>query len=94
VLVDDILTLSKLDSSLLVITPDRVHPPTLVAKALKMFDAEVARADIEASLKIEQSYTDAHLDYVMLDPSRVLQVIINLLTNSIKVSNATEMTTR
>ncbi|KAG9754297.1 histidine kinase, partial [Aureobasidium melanogenum] len=83
-IVDDILTLSKLDSSLLVITPDKVHPPTLIEKSLKMYDAELARADIEAKLVIEQSYLDARLNYVMLDPSRVLQVIINLLTNGIK----------
>ena len=86
-IVDDILTLSKLDSSLLVITPDRVHPPTLIGKALKMYDAELERAGIEARLEIQQSYHDAQLDYVMLDQSRVLQVVINLLTNSIKVSN-------
>ncbi|KAI4801399.1 hypothetical protein E4T45_11226, partial [Aureobasidium sp. EXF-8846] len=83
-IVDDILTLSKLDSSLLVITPDKVHPPTLIEKSLKMYDAELARADIEAKLVVEQSYVDARLNYVMLDPSRVLQVIINLLTNGIK----------
>ncbi|KAH0340028.1 histidine kinase, partial [Aureobasidium melanogenum] len=83
-IVDDILTLSKLDSSLLVITPDKVHPPTLIEKSLKMYEAELARADIEAKLVIEQSYVDAQLNYVMLDPSRVLQVIINLLTNGIK----------
>jgi signal transduction histidine kinase len=73
-----------LDSSLLVITPDKVHPPTLIEKSLKMYDAELARADIEAKLVVEQSYVDARLNYVMLDPSRVLQVIINLLTNGIK----------
>ncbi|KAI5195680.1 hypothetical protein E4T39_08136 [Aureobasidium subglaciale] len=83
-IVDDILTLSKLDSSLLVITPDRVHPPTLIEKSLKMYDAELARADIQAKLVVEQSYLDAQLNYCMLDPSRVLQVIINLLTNGIK----------
>ncbi|KAI5237938.1 hypothetical protein E4T43_07752 [Aureobasidium subglaciale] len=83
-IVDDILTLSKLDSSLLVITPDRVHPPTLIEKSLKMYDAELARADIQAKLVVEQSYLDAKLNYCMLDPSRVLQVIINLLTNGIK----------
>lgn len=49
-----------------------------------MYEAELARADIEAKLVIEQSYVDAQLNYVMLDPSRVLQVIINLLTNGIK----------
>ena len=36
-IVDDILTLSKLDASLLVISPDKVQPPMLLDKALKMF---------------------------------------------------------
>ncbi|KAK5083305.1 hypothetical protein LTR16_008283, partial [Cryomyces antarcticus] len=34
-IVDDVLTLSKLDSNLLVITPDQVKPIELVQKALK-----------------------------------------------------------
>lgn len=85
-LVDDILTLSKLDSNLLVITPDRVQPPHLVAKVLRMYEAELQRAGVEATLHIEDSYTRIlqYQDYVMLDPSRLLQVVINLLTNAIK----------
>ena len=71
-IVDDILTLSKLDSSLLVITPDRVQPPVLIEKALKMYDAELDRTQIEASLEVHKSYDDAQLDLVMLDPSRLL----------------------
>ena len=35
-IVDDILTLSKLDASLLVIAPDKVQPEVLINKALKM----------------------------------------------------------
>ena len=83
---DDILTLSKLDSQLLVITPDRVQPPQLIERVLKMYDAELQRASVKASLQIEKGYyeiLDAQ-DYVMLDPSRLLQVVINLLTNAIK----------
>lgn len=83
-IVDDILTLSKLDASLLVISPDKVQAPTLVTKALKMYEAELERAKIEAQVHIEKSYEDLGVDWVILDPSRLLQVIINLLTNSIK----------
>jgi len=81
-IVDDILTLSKLDASLLVISPDRVHLPKLVDKALKMYEGELARADIEAELCIEPSYHNLKIDEVVLDSSRLLQVIINLLTNA------------
>lgn len=85
-IVDDILTLSKLDSNLLVITPDKVQPSSLVEKVIKMYDAELARSGVEAKLEIESSYTTilGHHDRVMLDPSRLLQVIINLFTNAIK----------
>ncbi|THY87032.1 hypothetical protein D6C93_07692 [Aureobasidium pullulans] len=85
-IVDDILCLSKLDSNLLVITPDKVSPPQLIGRVLKMYDGELQRASINAKLEIEQSYhkiMDSH-EYAMLDPSRLLQVVINLLTNAIK----------
>lgn len=81
-IVDDILTLSKLDASLLVISPERVQPPALVTKALKMYEAEIARAGIDARLCIESSFEQLKVDWIILDPSRFLQVIINLLTNA------------
>lgn len=83
-IVDDILTLSKLDASLLVISPDRIQPPALLNKALKMYEAEIARADITVEVEIEPSYKALDIDWVVLDPSRLLQVVINLLTNAIK----------
>jgi PAS domain S-box-containing protein len=83
-IVDDILTMSKLDSDLLEISPDRVRLPMLVEKALKMYEAELERADIDVKLCIEPTYDQLNVDWVLLDPSRCLQVIINLLTNSIK----------
>ncbi|KAK5121772.1 hypothetical protein LTR85_004647 [Meristemomyces frigidus] len=83
-IVDDILTLSKLDASLLIISPDKVQPPQLVKKALKMFESDIARADITTQLCVEPSYTELGIDWVILDSSRLLQVVINLLTNAIK----------
>ncbi|PNS21002.1 Hybrid signal transduction histidine kinase K [Sphaceloma murrayae] len=83
-IVDDILTLSKLDSNLLVISPDKVNLPALIDKCFKMYESELERADIEASLIVESGYNDLAVNCVMLDSSRVLQVVINLLTNAIK----------
>ncbi|KAL0259402.1 hypothetical protein SLS55_005138 [Diplodia seriata] len=49
------MTLSKLDSKLLVICPDLVQPVTLVERAIKMYEAELALAEIKLSLSIHQS---------------------------------------
>jgi len=91
-IVDDILCLSKLDSNLLAITPDKVSPPQLIGKVLKMYEAELARASVNGQLEVEQSYYNVmnSQEYTMLDPSRLLQVVINLLTNAIKFTQFSE----
>jgi hypothetical protein len=89
-IVDDILTLSKLDASLLEIAPDKTQIPQLVEKALRMFDTEILRADIRTKLVIEPTYDALEVDWVVLDPSRLLQVVINLLTNAIKFTQYSE----
>ncbi|KAK5171140.1 uncharacterized protein LTR77_004284 [Saxophila tyrrhenica] len=83
-IVDDILTLSKLDSALLLVTPVDAQPLTVVQRALKMHEGELQAADIQMKFLVDQSYRDLGLDWVRLDPSRVLQVLINLTTNAIK----------
>lgn len=83
-IVDDILTLSKLDSKLLLITPVKVRPVAMVQDALKMFESEAQKAKVRLEFRQDQSVSDLGVDYVLLDPSRVLQVLINLLTNAIK----------
>jgi CheY-like chemotaxis protein len=89
-IVDDILTLSKLDSALLVVTPVEVYPVEVVQRALKMFEGELETNDISMQFQIEQSYLDLQVGRVKLDPSRLLQVLINLTTNAIKFSAGAE----
>ncbi|KAJ4349146.1 hypothetical protein N0V95_004841 [Ascochyta clinopodiicola] len=80
--IDDVLTLSKLDSNLILITPVRVQSAVVVSEALKMFDVECNQMDIK--LEFRKDPTFEGYEWVMLDPSRLLQVLINLLTNAIK----------
>lgn len=83
-IVDDILTLSKLDSQLLLVTPVDAQPLHVVQRALKMHEGELQAADIQMKFVVDQTFRDMKLDWCRLDPSRVLQVLINLTTNAIK----------
>ncbi|KAH6720725.1 putative histidine kinase M3YPp [Leptodontidium sp. MPI-SDFR-AT-0119] len=83
-IIDDVLTLSKLDSDLLIITPIDVQPISTIQASLKMFDVEVQNNDIDLRFQVDDSYSQLAVDWVKLDPSRLLQVLINLVTNAIK----------
>lgn len=87
-IVDDILTMSKLDSKLLAVTPCTVDPVQIVYDALKMFEVEARRVDIELTSYVDKSYTDLGYKFLDFDPSRVKQVLINLLTNALKFTKS------
>ncbi|KAL1897299.1 hypothetical protein Cpir12675_002405 [Ceratocystis pirilliformis] len=83
-IVDDILTLSKLDAKLLMVTAVTADPVDMVNKAVKMFEAEARRLDINLSFTVDKSFSSWGLSFLDFDPSRVTQVLINLLSNAIK----------
>lgn len=83
-IVDDILTVSKLDSNLLLITPVPVEPVAVIHRAMSMFKPEVQAKDIQFHFCPHHSLIDLGIDWVNLDPSRLLQITVNLITNAIK----------
>lgn len=83
-IVDDILTISKLDSKLLLITPVSTNPIEVVKLGLKMFKGECQMNSISLNLNIHKSFQELKVDSVMLDSSRLTQTLINLVTNAIK----------
>ncbi|TDZ33838.1 Hybrid signal transduction histidine kinase K [Colletotrichum spinosum] len=89
-IVDDVLTLSKLDSQLLLVTPVDSHPVTVVRHVIKMFESELNTHDIRLEFSIEKAYLNHAVDWVRLDPSRLRQVLINLMTNAIKFTQGRE----
>ncbi|KIW31005.1 uncharacterized protein PV07_02690 [Cladophialophora immunda] len=89
-IVDDVLTLSKLDSAMMAVTPVDTRPIAVVHKVLKMFDAELKTADIRLDLMIDSSFTALQIDWVRIDPHRLSQVLINLMTNAVKFTATQE----
>lgn len=89
-IVNDILTLSKLDSNLLSVTPGDVQPVKIVQMALKMFEPELIAHDIEFECTVDESFERHGVSWTKLDPSRLSQVLINLMTNAIKFTQGRE----
>ena len=83
-IVDDILTVSKLDSNLLVLTPTTAQPADVVRRVIRMFEPELQAKDIKMICEVEPTFQALGADWMILDPSRVLQILINLVTNAIK----------
>ncbi|EHY57185.1 hypothetical protein HRR83_002679 [Exophiala dermatitidis] len=89
-IVDDVLTLSKLDSAMMAVSPVDTRPINVMRKVVKMFEAELKTADIQVELNIDPSFKSLGLDWVRLDPHRLSQVLINLMTNAIKFTTMQE----
>ncbi|KAI1097841.1 hypothetical protein F4804DRAFT_147881 [Jackrogersella minutella] len=90
-IVDDVLTVSKLDSDLLVVSPIPVQPMGLVRSSLKIFDAELKMTDIKLVVIGDTALSTLDVDWILLDPNRFLQIVINLITNAIKFTKRSQV---
>ena len=79
-IIDDILTLSKLDSKLLAIAPSLTDLNHMLNELEKMFEADAQKFDVTLRLEKDLGQTQ----WAMLDTGRLTQVLTNLITNATK----------
>ncbi|KAF8459671.1 hypothetical protein BDZ91DRAFT_462207 [Kalaharituber pfeilii] len=86
-IINDVLTLSKLDSMLLSVTPVDVQIHESIMTTLKIFQSELQVKGIKATYVMNESYQSLGVDWLKCDPSRFNQILVNLLTNAIKFTS-------
>lgn len=82
-LIGDLLDVSGIEAGALSVTPQDVDPSEVVAEAVNTFQAQAAAAGISLVAEIVPSSLR-----VAFDPARILQVLVNLVSNALKFTPA------
>jgi signal transduction histidine kinase len=84
-IIDDVLVLSRLDSQMLSITPTTASPSTVIDNTMKIFEGVATQKEIKlAAGRVRDALDLRHVDHVFVDTTRLMQVIINMISNAIK----------
>ncbi|KAJ6263728.1 hypothetical protein Dda_2298 [Drechslerella dactyloides] len=87
-IIDDILNLSKLDAGLLTVDPVPAQPHDIIRRGMKIFVPELKSKGISADFTISDNFcNDCARHWWLVDPARLMQVLINLVTNAIKFTS-------
>jgi signal transduction histidine kinase/ActR/RegA family two-component response regulator len=89
-IVNDVLLFSKLDASMLTLSPRRVQPKRYLTTPLAILRPEFGKQNIQYEYELDSSYAECQVDWVMADLDRMSQVMINLLSNAIKFTAKSE----
>ncbi|GAA5891499.1 hypothetical protein JCM6882_004493 [Rhodosporidiobolus microsporus] len=83
---DDILSVSKLNMGLLTVNPVPFEIVPRMSEVLRVFEVECSQKSITLKLNADPSIDRLNANWVCADPSRLHQILLNFLTNSIKYS--------
>jgi PAS domain S-box-containing protein len=82
-IVNDILDFSKLEAGLMPVTPRPVRPLEVLEMALSLFEPQAAAKGLTLAFQAE-----GLPEHATLDPDRVRQVLLNLIGNAVKFTEA------
>lgn len=83
-IIDDVLMLSRLENEMLSITPAIVDPMVLAKNTLKMLEGDARSGKIKTTLIRQESLAEHKIGNIFCDPSRLAQILTNLLSNAFK----------
>lgn len=78
-LINDLLDVSKIESGKFNLTKELVDPTELIKYAIRSMDPLAKRESIDLQFNIEQN-----LPHIHVDKDKIIQVLINVLSNAIK----------
>ncbi|KAI5196054.1 hypothetical protein AUEXF2481DRAFT_27058 [Aureobasidium subglaciale EXF-2481] len=81
---DDILSLSKLNSGLVEISPSAFSLSSFMNRVCETFNNETSRADINFTAMQDSSVRLYNVDWIQADSGRIMQIMTNLISNAIK----------
>jgi CheY-like chemotaxis protein len=73
-----------MDAYMIEVTPVDTNPKEILQSGLGIFASEFRANDTRMDFRVDESYERLEIDLVRLDPSRLLQILINLTTNALK----------
>ncbi|SCZ87449.1 BZ3500_MvSof-1268-A1-R1_Chr2-2g04915 [Microbotryum saponariae] len=86
---DDILNVSKLNMGLLSINPVPFDLTLRMGEVLRMFEMECSQKGISLRMDVDESIAKLRASWIEADPSRLSQILLNFVSNSVKYTSDT-----
>ncbi|KAJ8102773.1 hypothetical protein POJ06DRAFT_245589 [Lipomyces tetrasporus] len=89
-IITDTINLSKMESGLFPINPENCQPLEVAKEVMKMYENELKSLSITHSIEVGDNFRALGIDVVKMDPRRISQILINLVSNAMKVLTASD----